>query len=70
MTGVTIRRRRFHRALTLSSYSASLTSNPDFIAIIERGRTQLGAHRSLSLAEMCRKHGLDQAKKAKARKTA
>jgi len=70
VTGVTNRRRRFHRALTLSSYSASLTSNPDFIAIIERGRTQLGAHRSLSLAEMCRKHGLDQAKKAKARKTA
>lgn len=52
------------------AYSASLTSNPDFIAIIERGRAQPEAKRSYSLSEMRRKHGLDQPKRPKARKTA
>jgi hypothetical protein len=52
------------------AYGASLTNNPDFIAIIERGRAQLEAHRSFSLSEMRRKHGFAQAKKPKVRKTA
>ena len=52
------------------AYSASLTSNPEFIAIIERGRAQHKASRSISLAQMRHKHGLETGKKPKARKTA
>lgn len=50
-------------------FSMRLASNPEFMAIIERGRAQYRAHGGLSLEEMRRKHGVDpKPKRKRARK--
>jgi prevent-host-death family protein len=50
-------------------FSMRLASDPEFIAIIERGRAQYKAQGGVSLAEMRRKYGIDpKAKRKRSRK--
>jgi prevent-host-death family protein len=46
-------------------FSMRLANNPEFIAIIERGRTQYKAQGGLSIEEMRRKYGIESRVKRK-----